>query len=61
MTRDRQIAVRERPTRDLVVLARDAADAIRDLPGLAPLADALDGTTAEVIIDLYRAADVTPV
>ncbi len=61
MTRNRQIVVREQETRDLVVLARDAADVLRHRPGYEILADALDGASAAVIVDLSRAEEVLPV
>lgn len=57
----RLVIVRDRPVRDLIVLARDAADALRDRPGFDALVRALDGSTAEVARELQLApADPAP-
>lgn len=55
----RIVIVRDRPVRDLIFLAREAADILRGLPAHDALARALDGSTAEVATEL-NVAPVDP-
>lgn len=55
VTSDPYVVVRATPLRDLVALARDAADKLRDRGADAQdlaLADALTGATAEIVTDM---------
>lgn len=52
---DKYVVVREQAARDLIDLARHAADVLTDRivnPGDAALADALNGAAAEVATDI---------
>lgn len=63
MTDERLLIVREGPLRDLIFLAREAADALRDRNHDDPLARSIDGATAQVAIDISEPArlrDVAP-
>ena len=56
---DRLLIVRETPLRDLIGLARDAADALRHDDTTCSLAKALDGVTSEVATDACEPARLT--
>lgn len=51
----RIVIVRDRPVRDLIFLAREAADLLRDRPDVDALVRCLDGATAEVARELSLA------
>lgn len=53
---ERLTIVRDAPLRDLIGLARDAADALRHIDGMCPLAKAIDGAAAEVAADAHEPA-----
>lgn len=58
----RIVIVRDRPVRDLIFLAREAADLLRNQPGADVLVRCLDGSTAEVARELSLApVDPEPV
>lgn len=56
---DRLLIVRETPLRDLIVLARDAADVLRHNDETCALAKAIDGVTSEVATDACEPARLT--
>lgn len=51
----RIVIVRDRPVRDLIFLAREAADILRINPAHDALARAIDGSTAEVATEINTA------
>jgi hypothetical protein len=56
---DRLLIVRETPLRDLIGLARDAADELRGRDTTCALAKAIDGVTSEVATDACEPARLT--